>query len=146
MSADRVQSNLADDAPCPEGWDEAPFSSVADIRFSNVDKKTESGERLVRLCNYTDVYNNDYIADEMEFMRATATQPEIDRFGLKIGDVIITKDSETPHDIGVPAVVDSARCDLVSGYHLALIRPDQDKIEPTFLAKQLGHWRIAEWH
>ncbi len=78
-------------------------------------------------------------------MGATATQPEIDRFGLKIGDVIITKDSETPHDIGVPAVVDSAGCDLVSGYHLALIRPDQDKIEPTFLAKQLGHWRIARY-
>ena len=118
---------------------------MADIRFSNVDKKTESGECPVRLCNYTDVYNNDYIGDEMEFMRATATQPEIDRFGLKIGDVIITKDSETPHDIGVPTVVDSARCDLVSGYHLALIRPDQDKIEPTFLAKQLGHWRIARY-
>ncbi len=43
MSADRVRSNLADDVPCPEGWDEAPLSSVADIRFSNVDKKTESG-------------------------------------------------------------------------------------------------------
>ncbi len=135
----------ADDLPCPEGWDELPLWSVADIRFSNVDKKTESGEHPVRLCNYTDVYNNDYITDEMDFMRATSTQLEIDRFGLKRGDVIITKDSETPDDIGVPTVVDSAGSNLVCGYHLALIRPDKNKVDPTFLGKQLNHWRVARY-
>lgn len=127
----------------PDGWREAPLIAVAEPRFSSVDKLTHSSEEPVRLCNYTDVYNNDYITGDLEFMRASATQPEISRFGLQVGDVIITKDSETPDDIGIPTVVDYAAPDLVCGYHLALIRPNQEEVDPTFLAKQLGHHRLA---
>src|SRR5437016_5572807 len=92
---------------CPKGWHDTPLASVAELRVSSVDKKLESGERPVSLCNYIDVYNNDYITADMGFMRATATSSEIGRFGLAVGDVIITKDSETPDEIGVPAAVDS---------------------------------------
>ena len=126
-------------------WRETPLGAVADIRFSNVDKKSEPGEAPVRLCNYTDVYNNDYVTADMDFMRATATRTEIDRFGVQVGDIIITKDSETPDDIGVPAVIDSTAPDLVCGYHLAIMRPDQNAVDPTFLAKQLADWRIARY-
>jgi len=121
------------------------FPQFADIRFSNVNKVSQPGETPVRLCNYIDVYNKDYICADMDFMHATATPSEIDRFGLQVGDVIITKDSETPDDIGIPAVVDSTAPDLICGYHLALIRPDQDLVDPTFLSKQLGHHRMARY-
>ena len=126
-------------------WREVPLSSVSDIRFSGVNKVSQPGEEPVRLCNYTDVYNNDYIDADMDFMHATATRSEIDRFELQVGDVIITKDSETPDDIGIPAVVDKTAPDLVCGYHLALIRPDQNQVDPTFLAKQLAYHRIARY-
>jgi type I restriction enzyme S subunit len=129
----------------PEGWRETPLISVAEPRFSSVDKITQGSEEPVRLCNYTDVYNNNYITGDLEFMRASATQPEIHRFGLKVGDVIITKDSETPDDIGIPTVVDYEAPDLVCGYHLALIRPNQEQVDPTFLAKQLKHVRLARY-
>jgi type I restriction enzyme, S subunit len=143
MSAEK---DLGPDNPdLPEGWHEAPLATVADVRFSSVDKLAYPSEAPVRLCNYMDVYKNDYITDDLPFMRASATQPEIDRFGLQVGDVIVTKDSETPYDIGRPAVVDYAAPDLVCGYHLALIRPDKRQIDPTFLAKQLGHDRIARF-
>lgn len=122
-----------------------PLVRSADIRFSSVDKKCSSGEKRIRLCNYTDVYNSTYITAHMPFMAATATQPEINRFGLRVGDVIITKDSETPDDIGVPAVVDEAAADLVCGYHLALIRPKLDEVDPLFLAMQLGHDRLRRY-
>ncbi|MFZ0791654.1 MAG: restriction endonuclease subunit S, partial [Chromatiaceae bacterium] len=127
----------------PEGWREAPLGTVADVRFSSVDKRAYPSEEPVRLCNYLDVYKNDYITGDLGFMRASATQAEIDRFGLQVGDVIVTKDSETPYDIGIPAVVDYAALDFVCGYHLGLIRPDRAEIDPTFLANQLGHARIA---
>jgi type I restriction enzyme S subunit len=78
-------------------------------------------------------------------MQATAIQLEIDRFGLQVGDVIITKDSETPDDIGIPAVVDYATPDLVCGYHLALLRPRKNEVDPTFLAKQLSHSRLGRY-
>src|SRR5437762_346911 len=123
----------------PRGWTEAPLSSVADVRFSGVDKLSRPSEKPVRLCNYVDVYKNDYITPDLEFMRATATTSEITRFGLELGDVIITKDSETPDDIGIPTIVDCTAPDLVCGYHLALIRPNKDEVDPTFLGKQLAH-------
>lgn len=122
-----------------------PLISAAAVRFSSVNKKSEFGETPVRLCNYTDVYNNTYIDAAMAFMQATATQSEIDRFGLRNGDVIITKDSETPDDIGVPAVVDSTGPDIVCGYHLALIRPDLSTLDPLFLAMQFSHSRLMRY-
>lgn len=121
------------------------LKDVADVRFSNVDKISRPGERPVRLCNYTDVYNNDYITSGLEFMEATATHFEITKFGLRVGDVLLTKDSETPNDIGIPTVVDQTADDLVCGYHLALIRPDSERVDPTYLSKQLGHHRIARY-
>lgn len=127
----------------PHGWTEVPLCSIADVHFSGVDKVSRPSEDPIRLCNYIDVYNNDYITSELDFMRASATTIEIERFCLQRGDVIITKDSETPDDIGVPAIVDYAAPDLVCGYHLAQIRPDHNELDPTFLGKQLMHHRHA---
>jgi type I restriction enzyme S subunit len=110
---------------------------LADIRVSNVDKKAVAGEMQVRLCNYMDVYGNDYIRADLPFMEATATPAEIERFGVRPGDVMITKDSETPDDIGIPAVVTDEVENLVCGYHLAQLRPREAVVDPTYLAKQL---------
>lgn len=70
-------------------------------------------------------------------MSATATEDEIGRFHLMIGDVLITKDSETWDDIGVPALVVETAPDLVSGYHLALLRPDTTQLLGSYLFRAL---------
>jgi len=99
---------------------------LASIAVSNVDKKTVSDERSVRLCNYTDVYYNERITAELPFMEATASADQIARFGLRANDVLLTKDSETPDDIAVPAYVVADLPDVVCGYHLALLRPSRE--------------------
>ena len=106
----------------PEHWTTRRLKNVAAYRMSNVDKIVRDDETPVRLCNYTDVYYNDYITAELDLMQATATNEEIGRFGLRTGDVVITKDSEDWTDIGVPALVTGTAPDLVCGYHLAIIR------------------------
>lgn len=103
-------------------WQEVRLSEVTTIIVSNVDKKSKDGEQPVRLCNYTDVFKRDTIVPSQDFMAATATQPQINKFGLKVGDVIITKDSETANDIAMPTYVEEAAADLVCGYHLAIVR------------------------
>ncbi|HEV2174667.1 MAG TPA: restriction endonuclease subunit S, partial [Nitrospira sp.] len=92
----------------------------------------------VRLCNYMDVYANDYITADLQFMDASASPGEIERYRVARGDVLLTKDSETPDDIGNSSVVLDDIPDLICGYHLALVRPDPRRIDPVFLAKQLG--------
>ncbi len=124
-------------------WTVEPLESVAEIRASNVDKKSNPGEQSIRLCNYMDVYSQEYITEDIEFMEATATPAEIQRFGIELGDVLITKDSETPDDIGIPAVVVADIDNLVCGYHVALIKPNRDEVDPIYLAKQLASIETA---
>ena len=110
-----------------------PLKRLSAIRSSNVDKVVEDNEIPIRLCNYVDVYYNDQIHPALEFAAGSAKQSEIDRFGLRPGDVLITKDSETPDDIAVPALVVQGADDLVCGYHLALLRPNPSRLNGTFL-------------
>ncbi len=128
-----------------EGWAIRKLRELADVRVSNVDKKSFANEEPVRLCNYMDVYSNEYVTGAIPFMDATASLAEIDRFGLIRGDVIITKDSESPDDIGVPAVVSEEIGGLVCGYHLALIRPSQEHLDSIYLAKQLSTSSVARY-
>ncbi|MFE2232175.1 MULTISPECIES: restriction endonuclease subunit S [unclassified Streptomyces] len=111
----------------------APLWRYADIRTSNVDKKTKDGEQAIRLVNYTDVYYNQWITPELELMAATAPDDHISRFGVLPGDLIITKDSESPDDIGVPALVTKSDSDMVCAYHLSLLRPDPVQADPRFI-------------
>ena len=100
------------------------------MRVSHVDKHTKDGEIPVRLCNYVDVYKNNRITQQLTFMLATASEDEVEKFRLHQNDVVITKDSETWDDIGVPALVTEPSNDLISGYHLAILRPRADTLGP----------------
>lgn len=110
-----------------------PLKHAAEIVVSNVDKLTTEGQQPVRLCNYTDVYYRRRITDALEFMTASATDEQIARFGLKAGDVLITKDSETADDIAVPAYVPADLPGVVCGYHLAVLKPRVGEAEGTYL-------------
>ena len=121
----------------PTHWRKMPLRWLASYRTSSVDKKSDADEIPVRLCNYTDVYYSERIrGSDGEFMAATATSHEVARFGLRPGDVVITKDSEDWRDIGVPALVEASSDDFVCGYHLGIVRPDEE-IDPGYLFRAL---------
>ncbi len=117
----------------PAHWEAKRLKHVADVAFSSVDKHSNEDEKLVSLCNYVDVYKNDQITSELEFMQATASADEIRKFTLKKDDVMITKDSESWNDIAVPAYVPSDMENVLCGYHLALVRPNPNEVDGKFL-------------
>jgi len=121
----------------PAHWEVKRLRHLVQIKASNVDKKTVEGEPAVRLCNYTDVYYNERIVMGAEYMEASASEDQIKKLGLKVGDVIITKDSEEPDDIGIPACVYETAPDFVCGYHLALLRPADPALGP-FIARSIS--------
>jgi type I restriction enzyme S subunit len=140
----------------PAHWTVQPATTVASVATSTVDKKTYEGQRLVRLCNYTDVYYGDRITDASGFMEATATDSEVQRFTLRRGDVAITKDSETSDDIGISAFVEQDMPGVVFGYHLAVYRPkdywtgrfikylfDSSYVKATLETRTLGVTRVG---
>jgi len=106
----------------PNHWKLAKTKNLTTLRPSNVDKKTHDDEVKVELCNYVDVYYNDFIDLSLPFMQASATEGEIEKFSLEVGDVIITKDSEDPMDIAVPALVKEIKPNLLCGYHLTMLK------------------------
>jgi type I restriction enzyme S subunit len=108
----------------PSHWQVNRLKELCTLRPSNVDKLTVEGEKSVKLCNYVDVYKNERITDEISFMEATATDDQIKNLGLGVGDVVVTKDSESPWDIAVPTVISDSIEGLVCGYHLTKISPN----------------------
>jgi len=111
---------------------------LVDIRVSTVDKKSFDGQMPVALCNYTDVYYNDRITAELPFMMATATPEQVAKFTLRSGDVLITKDSETADDIAIPAFVPADLHGVLSGYHLAVLRPRKERVDGRYV-----YWALS---
>ena len=128
----------------PRHWKVRRLKHVAHVAFSNVDKKSYENGTPIRLCNYTDVYNNEAITAGMDLMEATATPREIGRFGLRRGDVLVTKDSETWNDIAIPALVAEALPEVVCGYHLALLRPAPAAMSGEYLLRALQTSGVKE--
>lgn len=117
----------------PEHWEVRRLRTIASVNSSGVDKHTIEGETPICLCNYVDVYKNDFITSEIDFMKASATKHEINKFKLKAEDVIITKDSEMWNDIAIPALVKEDFDNVICAYHLALIRPNNELLKGEFL-------------
>lgn len=122
----------------PKGWGWASIGDVARLSFSSVDKKSVEGEKAVRLCNYMDVFYNRRIREGMPFMASTASDSDIKKFTLNKDDVVLTKDSETPEEIAFAAVIDEQIDNLVCGYHLAVLRPDQGKVTGEYLMSAIN--------
>ncbi|RVY46918.1 restriction endonuclease subunit S [Helicobacter pylori] len=116
------------------------LSEVCEILNSNVDKKIKENEQKVKLCNFTDVYNNWAITKytSKKFMKATATQNEINKFSLKKGYVAITKDSETKDDIGISTYIADNFDNVLLGYHCTLLKPNQKVSNGKFLNAYLN--------
>lgn len=107
----------------PAHWEVLPLKRHCDVMPSSVDKKSSEEEQSVLLCNYTDVYYNDEIIQEMDFMKATASAGQIEKFSLQKDDIIFTKDSESSDDIAIAAHVPKKPTGIVCGYHLSIARP-----------------------
>jgi len=126
----------------PKSWKLSKLSDLGQIIVSNVDKKVKEKEFPVNLCNYMDVYQNEYLSKKSTFMVGSATKTEIERYSLCKGDVVMTKDSETSRDIASSTVIVDTIPNLICGYHLAIIRPNKSLIDGCYLSKALQYRNI----
>lgn len=108
----------------PEHWEVKRLKSLGGIETSSIDKKIKDEEKLVKLINYTDVYNNKNreIRNCDEYMIVSANKKQIQTKNLKKGDVLFTPSSETVEDIGVSAVVMEDLDNTLYSYHLLRLR------------------------
>lgn len=127
----------------PEGWMVKKLKHIADISFSSVDRHEYNDELKVSICHYPDAYKNDKINSETVLSSGTCTSLEYEKYQLKKGQVIITKDSESANDIGVPTYVEETIKNAVCGYHLAILDPKNTKIQGEFLFRFIQTSNVA---
>lgn len=142
--AEYKESGMEWSREIPAHWSVAKLKDVAEVHLSNVDKKSIEGEIPVELCNYVDVYHNELITENIDFMAATASSEQVRRLSLCSGDVIITKDSESWTDIAVPALVVGEFERVLCGYHLALIRTNASRLGGPYLARAFSAIGVRE--
>lgn len=140
-----VESGVEWIGKIPEGWKIQVFKTIAKISASNVDKIVNENDPKVLLCNYTNAYNNEYVTKELDYMASTASATQISRFELKAGDILLTKDSETADDIGVPAYVPGSLQNVICGYHLYLARCFSNKVSPEYIFRFLQTKFARTW-
>ena len=129
--------NLIDALPID--WKIVLLKEICKIIVSNVDKHIFENEIPVKICNYTDVYYNNFIFSELKLSDGTVKSEELQKYSLRKGDVIITKDSEDRKDIAVPALVLEEMENVVCGYHLAILRPFSKKIDSGYLSQMINY-------
>jgi type I restriction enzyme S subunit len=130
----------------PKHWFVGKLKNYSELRISSIDKHIYEYERKVIVCNYTDVYYNEFITNDLQLRIGSCSEEEYNKFKLDKGDVIITKDSESPKDIGVPSLVSDNFENTVCGYHLSIIKPKFDKLDGGYLFRQIQSNRIRSYY
>ena len=121
----------------PSDWSIIKLKFVAETSFSSVDRHEYKSERAVSICHYPNAYKNERINSSTFLSVGTCTESEFEKFQLKEGQVIITKDSESANDIGIPTYVEETVENGVCGYHLAILTPNKHRLIGEFLFRYL---------
>lgn len=130
----------------PESWAIGTLKRYADVSFSSVDRKDVEGGEKVGICHYPIAYRNEFISKETVLDEGSCSISELDRFSLRQGRIILTKDSESADDIGIPAYVSEDIPKAVCGYHLALVDTTSGKILPEFLFRFMQSDRVMGYY
>lgn len=107
-------------------WEEKCLGEVGEITGAGVDKKIRSNESPVRLLNYMDVYQKDFLKADDFWHEVTAKPDQIRRCAIRRGDVFFTPTSEVRDDIGHSAVAIEDAHDVVYSYHVVRLRLSEE--------------------
>jgi len=119
--------------PLPTHWSNIKLKHIANYFLSSINRHVDVEERSVDICHYPYAYKNESIDSQTELDKGSCTLDQFEKYKLIKGQIIITKDSESADDIGVPAYVQEDVKNAVCGYHLGTIQSNSDKIDSKYL-------------
>ena len=102
-----------------------PLVSMADlghVTSAGVDKKTVEGETPVRLVNFLDVFQRDFLYDAEIQHTVTAPARQANLCNVCKGDVFFTPSSETQEDLAQSALAMEDMAGAVYSYHIVRLR------------------------
>jgi type I restriction enzyme S subunit len=129
----------------PKHWIVKRLKYVSSVELSSVDRHEHDDEKRVKICHYPDVYRNEYIDSTTLLPEGSCSDSEYEKFSLLKGDILLTKDSETPEDIGIPTLVLESLKDTVCGYHLAIIRMTSSDVCPEYIYRYIESENVKNY-
>jgi len=129
----------------PEEWEIIKLKHCSSIKNSTIDRHEFEDEIKVNICHYPFAYKNEFIDNSIELATGTCSLSEYENFSLKRGQIIITKDSETANDIGVPAYIKENIDNGVCGYHLTMIDVFSKGLISEFLFRYVQSSFVAKY-
>ena len=108
----------------PEHWRVERLGALGRFSASGIDKKTVSGQPLVKMVNYLDIYRNPTHELWAKMRRMVVSCPEEKKriHNAEQGDMFFTPSSETTEDIGWSAVAMEDLPETVYSYHVIRFR------------------------
>lgn len=109
----------------PQHWRIERLGSLGVFSASGIDKKTVSGEPLVKMINYLDIYKNPTreLLSTQNLMIVSCPEYKRLAHNAQRGDMFFTPSSETSEDIGWSAVAMEDVPNTVYSYHVIRFRP-----------------------
>ncbi|NDD66436.1 restriction endonuclease subunit S, partial [bacterium] len=129
----------------PKHWNMEVLKHISNVELSSVDRHEYEDEKRVNICHYPDVYRNEYIDSKSALPSGTCSDNEFEKFSLRRGDILLTKDSESPDDIGIPTFVIEDLDNTVCGYHLAIIRMKSSDFHSEFIYRYLESKSVKDY-
>ena len=129
----------------PKHWDVEKLKYLSKIDLSSVDRHEHQDELKVSICHYSDVYKNEYIFEGTILPTGTCSEDEFQKFSLKLGDIVLTKDSESAEDIGIPTYVSETLPNTVCGYHLAIVRVTSTEYDLRYVYRYIESKSVKDY-
>lgn len=107
-------------------WSTKELGKIGEIAGAGVDKKISPNQVQVRLLNYLDVFNRDFIYSKELHHEVTAPFNQAARCSIKKGDIFFTPSSEMPYDIAISAIAMEDIPDAAYSYHIIRLRLFED--------------------
>lgn len=120
----------------PNSWSKKRLKHLFNYSLSSVDRQVHDDALKVSVCHYSNAYNNEKVSIDTALPEGTCTTGEFEKYKILKGDILVTKDSESPEDIGVPCLIEHDLENTVCGYHLGIIR-SQTEIDTSFVFRYL---------
>jgi len=104
----------------PSHWFIKRVKNIGKLETSSVNKKIEEDEKLVKIVNFVDVFNDikKELLNDIDYMVVSAKPQQIIGSNVKVGDLLITPSSEDMEEIGYSSVVKKEHTNTLFSYHL----------------------------
>ena len=123
----------------PEGWNVARLKVALSRPTRNgLFKRKDQFGNGVPLINVADAYEDHFRVNPSSLERVRATPDEINRYGVRSGDIFFVRSSLKIEGTGRTVMAVDCASDTVFECHLVQVRPDSSKVDSRYLVLQLN--------